>query len=159
MTVNTKQVQGRRTVRYESLDELLADAQRLASTEVTTLGNWSQGQIYEHLARSLNSSIDGAGFAFPSPLRWIMSTFMKRRFLTQSIPPGFKPPAKGQKFIPDATSLEAGLASLEAAIERQKNESARALHPGFGRFTREEWDQFNLRHAELHMSFLINGDA
>ena len=158
MTVNTKQVQGRRTVRYTSLDEFLADARRLADTEVQTLGNWSQGQIYEHLARSLDSSIDGAGFSFPAPLRWMMSLFMKRKFLTQPIPPGFKPPKKAQKYIPGETSVADGLASLEAATARQQQETDRALHPGFGTLSREEWDQFNLRHAELHMSFLVSGD-
>lgn len=159
MTVNTKQVQGRRTARYASLDEFLDDARRLADMEVQALGNWSQGQIYEHLARALNSSIDGAGFSFPAPLRLMMSLFMKRKFLTQQLPAGFKAPAKAQKFIPDETSVADGLASLEAAITRQKQESDRALHPGFGSLTHEEWDQFNLRHAEMHMSFLVSGDG
>ena len=57
MPVNTKKVQDRRKVRYESLDELLADAQRFSGDNVRKLGNWSQGQIYEHIARSLDSSI------------------------------------------------------------------------------------------------------
>jgi len=52
-SINTKKVQGRRTVRHESLGELLADAHRSRRAEVRTLGNWSQRQIYEHIARSL----------------------------------------------------------------------------------------------------------
>jgi len=152
MQINTKKVPGRREVRYESLDELLADAKRFSGNDIKTLGNWSQGQIFEHIARSMDSSIDGAGFSFPAPLQWLMSLFMKKKFLTKTLPPGFKTTAQ---FDPEKTSAEEGLASLEKAIERQKNVSERAPHPGFGNIGKEGWDDFNLRHSEMHMSFLI----
>lgn len=156
MPINTKKVQGRRKIRYESLDELLADAQRLLGFEVRTLGNWSQGQIYEHLARSLDSSIDGAGFSLPAPVRWMMSLLMKRKFLEKKLPAGFK--TTGQ-FIPEETSAEEGLASLQRAIARQQQESKRAPHPAFGNIGREQWNAFHLRHAEMHMSFLVKGES
>lgn len=156
MAINTKKVEGRRAVRYNSLDELLADARRLSeSGQVRTLGNWSEGQIYKHLAGGLDSSIDGAGFSLPAPVRWVMSMVMKRKFLHQAIPAGFQAP--GQFQPEDTTSVTDGLACLEKAIERQKQESTRAMHPAFGNISREEWNDFNLRHAELHMSFLVNG--
>ena len=69
---------------------------------------------------------------------------MKRKFLDRGIPAGFKAPAK---YIPDETSAEQGLASLEKAITRQKQESERVPHPGFGFTNREEWNEFHLRHA------------
>lgn len=83
MTVATKKVQGRRTVRYASLSELLSDAEQLSAMKTRTLGNWSFGQILKHIAMSLDSSIDGAGFALPVPARWLMSLLMKRKFLTK----------------------------------------------------------------------------
>lgn len=149
--INTKKVSGRRDVHYASLDELLDDAQRLAKTEVKTLGNWSQGQIYEHLARALDTSIDGVDFSFPAPARWMMSLLMKKKFLYREIPAGFKVTGK---VLPEATSLEDGLASLEHAVARQKQETDRAIHPGFGKLSNEEWEAFHLRHAEMHMSFI-----
>jgi hypothetical protein len=30
-----------------------------------------------------------------------------------------------------------------------------AEHPLFGWFTPEQWEQYHLRHAELHLSFLL----
>lgn len=157
MTVDTKKVAGRRAVRYESYDDLLADAERLASGKTRALGNWTQGQIYRHLAMGLDSSIDGVDFTLPAPLRWVMRLLMKKKFTTQALPPGFKSTAK---FIPDAeVSLEDALADLRRAIKRQQTESKRIDHPAFGKFTREEWDQFNLRHAEMHMSFLVGDGA
>jgi hypothetical protein len=153
MSVNTKKVEGRRNVRYASLDELLADAQRFATGNAKTLGNWSPGQIYEHLARSLDSSIDGFDMSFPAPLRWMMSLFMKKKFLTKELPPGFKSP---DKYVPDETPVEEGLAALTKAIGRQKQESHRVPHPGFGKLSLDEWNDFHLRHAEMHMSFLAD---
>ncbi len=155
MQIKTKKVQGRRTVRYESLDELLSDAQRLSEVEVRTLGNWSQGQIYEHMARSLDSCIDGTDFSLPAPVRWLMRLVIKRKFLHVALPPGFK---TTPSFDPEETSAEQGLSSLEKAIARQKQESNRAPHPAFGNIGKEGWNDFNLRHSELHMSFLVNGE-
>ncbi len=155
MAIKTKKVQGRRNVRYESFDDLLNDAQQLTHENVRTLGNWSQGQIYEHIARALHSSIDGVGFTLPFALRWFMSTFMKRKFLREKIPAGF---TTTEKFSPDDISAEEGLASLQKAIERQKHEPKRVRHPAFGNISREEWDSFQLRHAELHMSFLVKAE-
>ena len=60
--VATKKVQGRRAVRYESLNDLLADAEQLAVQDIDTLGNWNLGQILKHISHALDSSIDGAGF-------------------------------------------------------------------------------------------------
>ncbi len=156
MQINTKKVQDRRKVRYESLDELLADAQRFSGGGIRTLGNWSQGQIFEHIARALESSIDGAGFSFPAPFRWLMTLLMKRKFLKQTLPAGFK---STSQFVPGETSVEEGLVSLEKAIARQKQESRRAPHPAFGNIGQEGWNDFNLRHAEMHMSFLVDGDS
>ncbi len=152
MTVNTKSVEGRRTVRYESYDELLKDAERLASIDsAKTLGNWSQGQIYKHMADAIESSIDGSGFVLPWPVRIVFSLLMKRRFLYGTLPPGFKAP---KRFQPDELDTGIALNDLRKAVARMKTESKRVMHPAFGHITREEWDQFNLRHCEMHMSFI-----
>ncbi len=152
MTVKTKKVQGRRTVRYESYDELLADAGRLAGGNVRMLGNWSLGQNFKHIAMALDSAIDGTGFVLPSPVRWIVTLLMKQKFLHKSISSGFKTTAK---FVPDEISTEAGLEMLRESIARQGRESERALHPAFGKLSAAEWNLFNLRHAEMHLSFAV----
>ena len=153
--INTKHVEGRRKVRYESLDDFLADARRVASSDVRMLGNWTPGQIYKHLAKSMNCSIDGFEKLMPPPMRWMLSFFMKKKFLNDSIPTGFK---TSSDFIFGESSAEEGLADLEKAIDRLKNESKRSLHPGFGKITNEEWNKFHLRHAEEHMSFLVDNE-
>jgi hypothetical protein len=155
MPVKTSKVQGRRPVHYTSYADLLADAEHLAETNVKTLGNWSLGQILKHVAQATDSSIDGSGFVLPAPARWIFTLLMKRRFLTQPIPAGFKAP---KRFQPEDTSVEEGLDLLRNAISRQASEPQRAMHPAFGMISREEWTLFNLRHAEMHMSFAVPDD-
>ncbi len=45
MPVKTTKVAGRRELNFTSLDEVLADADRLSSGRVKVLGNWSPGQV------------------------------------------------------------------------------------------------------------------
>jgi len=158
MSVDTRKVAQRRDVHYDSYDDLLADAERLVSGDVQTVGNWTLGQILKHLAQSLNSSIDGTDMKFPWLMKKIFPLFVnKEKMLNNPLPPGFKIPKKGEaQFSPDpSVSTAEGLASLRAAIERCRTETSRAEHPAFGQLTREEWDKMHLRHAELHMSFAI----
>jgi hypothetical protein len=100
MPVNTAKVQGRRQVRYASLEELLADAERLNAGPVKALGNWSAGQIYRHLATAFNGSIDG----FTMTLPWyvnVVGKLFKKKLLNGQMPPGFKlPPDAAQTLAP-----------------------------------------------------------
>ena len=158
MTVDTKKVAQRREVHYDSYDDLLADAERLAGGDVQTVGNWTLGQIFQHLANSMNSSIDGTNMKFPWLMKKIFLLVMnKEKMLNDKLSPGFKIPKKGEaQFTPAPNvSTDEGMAALRAAIERCQSETSRAEHPAFGELTCEEWDKFNLRHAELHMSFVV----
>jgi hypothetical protein len=55
----------RRQIRYQTLQELLNDADTQAARQGGVTGNWSMGQIFEHLARTMEKSIDG--FASRAP--------------------------------------------------------------------------------------------
>lgn len=155
MSINTKQVTERREVRYESFDDLLQDAERLASGEVTTAGNWSFGQILEHLARAFHMTIDGANFGLPSPVQWALRTFMMKRFLRDGITPGFTIPKNARTtLLPAPVETEDGLRQLRDAVSRLKQESQRSINPVLGKITPDQSDTFQLRHAEMHMSFV-----
>jgi hypothetical protein len=155
MPVQTKNVTGRRTLDYKSLDEVVADADRLSAGEVTLLGNWSAGQIFRHLAIAYNGSIDGFKATFPWYIRFMAGLF-KKKLLAGQMPPGIKlPPAFAKEVLPEPTTTEEGLAELHAAVARLKREPGRAKHPVFGNFSKEEWNQIHLNHANLHMSFLV----
>jgi hypothetical protein len=155
--IDTKNVAGRRQVRYDSLDDLLADAERLAQAPHRTLGNWSYGAILKHLAAALTMGIDGGVPPAPWPVRFFARTILKRRFLRGPMPPGFKLPRPAAAvLIPEATtSDEEGLVAIRAAVARWKNETRRQPHPAFGKLADWEWNRLQCRHAELHMSFVV----
>jgi hypothetical protein len=155
MAVNTAKVDGRRKLDYASLEELLADADRLSSGPVKELGNWSAGQIFKHLATAYNGSIDGFTMTFRLPLR-VMAKLFKKKLIAGPMPAGFNLPAGAAKaVVPEAASIQEGLADLHTAVARLNREPRRAKHPMFGEISKDEWNTIHLKHANLHMSFLI----
>jgi Protein of unknown function (DUF1569) len=155
--INTAKVQGRRTLRFETLDEIYADASQLADTRnLRQLGNWSLGQATSHLARSMKMSLEGADRMAPIWLRLFLKPF-KRYVLTKGLRPGFSLRGhEAEMLVPGSgLSTEEGLAALSTYIERLKTEPQRFPHPAFGAMTREQWDQLHKRHAELHLSFFV----
>jgi hypothetical protein len=155
MPVNTAKVVGRRKVNYASYEELLADADRLSAGPIKTLGNWTAGQILRHVAAVMNASIDGFTFTFPWYMRVVVRPFRKR-VLAGPMPAGFKLSPEGSRALdPPPTSLEEGSADLHAAVARLQRELNRAKNPMLGQLSKEEWDTLHLRHASLHMSFII----
>lgn len=158
MTVDTKKVTGRREVHYDSFDDLLADAESLVTSGSKSVGNWSLGQILQHLAVSIHASIDGTDMKLPWLMKKAFLLMMnKEKLMHQPMPSGYKIPKQGEaQFKPDDnTSAEQGLAALREAIDRWNSDSPRAEHILFGALTDEEWNAFNLRHAEMHMSFVV----
>jgi hypothetical protein len=148
----------RRTVRYATLSEVIHDAEQLVGNH-HTVGQWSFGQICQHLAKTMNASIDGFGFTAPWWVRWVLAPMIKNSFLTKPMKPGFKLPQRGAALLPDDTvTAEDGLRQLKAAVERLNHELPNAPHPAFGLLATEEAMQMHLRHCELHMSFIVAGE-
>lgn len=161
MSVDTKHVRGRRTLRFESLDDILTDANRLADVEVDTLGNWSLGQILAHLAKGLNLAIDGSPKLAAWHIRFVARTLFKRRFLTKGLPAGFQLKSQAAKLLSpeDDVTVEEGLSALMQAAKRWEQDPTRHPHIALGELTLTEWDQLQCRHAELHLSFVLPIEA
>jgi hypothetical protein len=145
----------RRRVQYASVDEIVADAERAVRANSTTTGNWSLGQILEHLATAHDKMIDGFGFAAPWPFQTVGRLVFKKRVLKKGLTPGFKLNAKAAAvLVPGETDAAAALEHLRKSAVRLKTEQKRSSHPFLGPLTVEECNQMCLRHAELHMSFV-----
>lgn len=146
----------RRHVQYANLDELVADAERLVDLQVSTTGNWSTGQIYEHLALVMDKSIDG--FETP-PLPWIVRLFfrlfLKRKKLNRPMSPGLKLPKRAEReIVVDSIDEQKAFAHLKRAVQRLKTETDRKPSPILGKLSVDEWNKLHMRHAEMHMSFI-----
>jgi hypothetical protein len=175
MAVKTSKVTGRRRLHFESLDEVLAEAERLAARPYRKLGNWTLGQILMHLALAGEKSIDGtiagrawlfikgAGGKLTRP-RWFVrlaakpfSLFVQWYLRRWGPPPGIRPPACFWKELAPITPGEGlrdeeGVAAYRRAIGRLKTESPRDLE---GIMTAETFNLYHLRHAEMHLSFIL----
>lgn len=160
VAVNTKSVQGRRTLHFTSLDEVVADAQNLVSSPDTRmLGNWPLDHLLMHLAMAINGSIDGIPGRAPWFIR-LAAPLIKGHVLKRGMQAGFRLPKEVEpRFFPSAASKDAALDALCRAAARVKNERMTARHPAFGAMTHEEWMTIHLRHAELHLSFAVPGAA
>jgi hypothetical protein len=156
--IDTAKVTDRRQLHFARLEDILADVECLAQArELRTLGNWSAGQIFKHLATVMTKSIDGFDRRMPWPVRFVFGLFLKRKFITQPMKAGFQLPAKAAlELIPTSvTSKEEGLQCIRQAIHRLQTEAHRVPSPFLGPMTRDEWDQLHCRHSELHLSFLV----
>ena len=65
------------------------------------------------------------------------------------------PRVEGGTLGTDPLPLEEGHERFRRAMERLKHEPPTAPSPVFGLLTHKEGIALNLRHAELHLSFLI----
>jgi hypothetical protein len=156
MPVDTRKVIGRRPVRYNSFEDIVADGERLAAMEVMSLGNWSLGQTLKHLGSAMEGSVSGSGFKVRLWLRIIGRIYVKRLLLNGPFPAGFQlPRSAAKRLVPDETSAAEGLDALRRGIARLRSEVTRSVHPVAGPLSIEEWNRFHLRHSEMHMSFLV----
>jgi hypothetical protein len=145
-----------RKLHYRGYEMIVDDAERIAAASHGTLGQWSFAQILDHLARSFEASIDGIASQRSWPSR-MLAGLCKGRYLNRTHSGG-RPFMDGDpsKLAPDADcELEQALEGLRVAARRCDNQKQRGQHPLLGRLDRLSWDRYNLRHAELHMSFVV----
>jgi len=154
--VETRQVRGRCRRRFDSFDEILDEVRSLAARPTRQLGNWSLGQICQHLGVSMEQCTS-ADRLFPVPLGLrILGRLVRGRVLKKGLPSGFKLPPEGAALlVPPQVSLEEGLSTLKQGMAALSRTSRRTAHPVFGALDVDEWHQFHLRHAEMHLSFIV----
>src|SRR5262245_33582863 len=158
-SVDTGKVVGRRALRFESVDQILADVDRLVEAEragrLRRLGNWTLGQTLGHLATWAEYSFDGAPIKAPFFIRWAI-WLRKRSFLYGPMRAGIKIPGiQGGTLAIEPMPLDEALTRMRRAMVRLQREAPPAASPILGLLTHEEWIALHSRHAELHLSFLI----
>ncbi len=155
-TINTAKVTGRRELHFNTMREVLDDAERLAAGEWRPLGNWSLGKVCQHLAQSLDSATDDNQVAPPRVIGWIVP-LMKGWILKHGMKPGFQM-SRAMKPVfmpPDEVETMAGLEAFRVAVDRFESAQLPARSKFLGRMTRDEWIAFHCRHAEMHLSFIV----
>jgi hypothetical protein len=144
---------GRRTLGYESLDDVMPDVERLLEGH-TTVGTWSLAQICRHLATVMRRVVDLPASTPVDPSLRVPEE-EKRRVLESGILPEGQPAPP--QIIPVET-LGAGeeAEGLRAAIAYYKASPGPVIpHPLFGPLTRPEWDRLQRIHCAHHLSFAV----
>lgn len=158
--INTKHVTDRRTLRFNSVEDVLADIDKIVAAEMAgklrTTGNWTAGQAMGHVAEWIDYAYKGYPMGPPPwPIRVILG-LLKNRYLRKGMPAGVMiPKVKNGTFATDKISVGEGAARLREALNRLKcGEPAKFKSPAWGDMSDSERVTLNLRHAELHLSFL-----
>ncbi len=157
--LDTTKVKDRRPLRFNSLDEMLADARSLAAApKIRQLGNWTLGQALNHLAAWIDYPYLGypEGLFIPEEMK-ANARAIKHRMMMQPMSPGENLPGPAAPpagtFATEIVPTHIALPRLEAAAARLRTSEPTHPDPAFGPVTAHEWTLMNLRHAELHLSF------
>jgi hypothetical protein len=162
MAVNTKSSKDRRPLTLRSLDELRAEVKRIAAAEragrVRCAGNWTAGQVLGHLAFWVNTAFEWPKDFHVSILFKIIGPFMRRRMTETRMPSGVRSPGLNEGTLGiDLLSIDEGERRMLEAIDRLDRGTPPDRHMFLGKMTKEQWIKLNLRHAELHCSFVHVG--
>jgi hypothetical protein len=105
--------------------------------------------------KGLDYSVSGFTFRLSFPVVLAVRLFLKKSMLKRGFPAGFYFFGKGASVMPGETFTDQGLSAMRAVVARFKHKTIRFPHPFFGKMTPELWNAFQLRHAELHLSFAV----
>ncbi|MCB9849196.1 MAG: DUF1569 domain-containing protein [Phycisphaerales bacterium] len=157
--INTGETTDRRELRFASVDELRAEIDRIVAADnagtLRCAGNWSAGQVFNHLAAWINYAYEG----YPIKLPWLirlMVRLKRSQVIHNAMTPGIWMPglSAGTTATEPVPTDEAAESLRRALVRLQSDEAAPYKHAAFGKLSHADRIALNLRHAELHMSFL-----
>src|SRR5437899_5599171 len=161
--VDTGRVAGRRLIRLNSIDDLVAEVDRVtaaaAAGTMRSLGNWSPAQIFWHVGRLVELSFDGFPFRHRRGPAWIIRLLRLlswRWLIALAFRPGFKNPPQAAVLEPDPSlCLDVAAAYLRQQVARIRDGERMTQECSVdGPYSHEQWVYIHRRHAELHLSFL-----
>lgn len=155
--VDTSKVTDRRSLRFNTIDDLLADIDVLVAADkagkLRSIGNWTLGQAFGHLASWIEYSYSGYPFKTPWLIRFILK-FLVKGYIKNGMPAGRRiPNTSNGTYGTEVLSTDDGAARLKKALLRLRSEPAQYDSPAFGHLSDADRTLLNLRHAELHLSF------
>lgn len=156
--INTANLAGRRSLRFSSIDEVLADVDHLVQAEragkLRRIGNWTLGQTLGHLACWAEYAYTGSPLKPPWFIRAILR-MRKQKFLYGPMRAGVRiPGVDGGTLNTEVMSTEEAHQRYRRALEHLKSECPPGRHAFLGDLSHKDWIALNLRHAELHLSFM-----
>jgi hypothetical protein len=144
---------GRRTLRFDSLDQVMPDVERLLEGH-TTVGNWSLAQICRHLATVMRRVVDLPASTPSDPSKWVSQEEKRQVMESGVLSEGL--PGPPELMPPESLDEREEAEGLRAAIAHYQASSGPVIpHRIFGPLTKAEWDRLQLVHLAHHLSFAV----
>ncbi len=160
-TINTKKAPRRELAFHCSgclREELARIDEAHAAGTLTHTGNWSEGEILDHVAKMWEMAFDGfPPESTPNFAIKIIARLLKGRMVSgKTLPAGFQLPKNAQFMLPTpGTSFHAGMQRMRVVLDRlDRGEQMTVASPAFGKLSHDEWMRLHLGHAQLHFGFL-----
>ena len=142
----------RRQLIFDRIEAVAPDLDRLIAGHAT-VGWWTLGAICDHLARTINLSLDLAPANVPATREQQVN---RRLFFRAPVfPEGQSIPLLDQHPIPDADLTQSSNALRSAILRLVAHDGPSPPHPRLGPLSRDEWIRFHSRHCAHHLSFAI----
>lgn len=155
----------RRTLAFDTLDDVVRDAEHLLAAGYDKAGNWDLAQICGHLSEWFRYQMDG----FPKaplllrPVFWLFRHTVgpamgRKAFAAGTMKPGI--PTIPESVMPGGVDAAESVATLRQTVARwQAYDGPLHASPLFGRMTKDAWARGHCVHAAHHLSFLVPRDA
>ena len=146
----------RRSLHFETSDDAWEDIRRLRDADIVVIGAWSAGKIVQHLADTINYSIDGFPEHVMKGIGPPLHPRIADRMLKKGVRAGIQLPDAFEVLLPDeGIDLDLAMDNFQAALARMQTERMESRSPLLGEMNHERWLQGHCRHAELQLSFIM----
>ncbi len=149
----------RRKLKFTTIDQVIAEIDRLHASGYQRLGNWSLGQMCDHIATLAEKSLAGFDTQLPTLFRMTLGKIIFHQIVLKGrFPRGIKAPAEfTPKPAPANDDPAAEIQRCNLALQKVQRATAEQFqpHPFAGRVTAEQWRQAQAIHASYHLGFLI----
>jgi hypothetical protein len=141
-------------LKYNSLDEMLADVERLRSGAVEQAGQWNLAMTLDHMAKAMNAHDNPMVKPMRRPLRWIVRAAVHRMVRRGRYPSMRFPAPKRMRPEPNV-SLESTYAEFRSAVEGLRTMPGLIVaDTPFGDLSLDEFIKLQLLHGAHHLGFL-----
>jgi len=144
----------RRELRFKTLEDALAELDRLEQGPVTTLGNWSFFQILDHCAGAFRLSMSGQSSPAPGFKKRLLGWAIKHvTFFRGFVPAGVLNPRMSPARV-EGDARESAARLREAIATFRTYTGPITPHPFFGPLTKKEWERILIYHMANHLGFV-----
>ncbi len=144
----------RRQLELSTIDDAIAELDRLEKSGCEPQGNWDFAQVCNHLAFFTEGALDGHKFKVPWVFKALFGRMVLKRILSKrQMKAGVFTPQK-QLPTPGGDAKAAAARLRRALIRTRDHPSEFVASPFFGYLTPDQWRELQTIHCAHHFSFL-----